>query len=96
VAGVSDNTTHSYSSLLLEDDDDDDDNTNAENLHLRLDDLRAGQGDRRNRSDFLNGNDVESNIRSETRSVAEPLTLKVITLLRNKCIPPKLANSLQT
>jgi hypothetical protein len=92
MAGISDNTTHSYDSSLLLDLDDDADNTNAENLHLRLDDLRARDHDRRN------GNDVESNVRgvAEPRPTAEPLTLKVITMLRNKCIPPKLANSLQT
>ncbi|XP_055384940.1 glutamate-rich protein 2 [Condylostylus longicornis] len=69
----SDNTTHSYSSLLLEEEDDVPQNINLRDIH-------------RTDLDISNGNFISASC-SDSESPTEPLTQRLAAILRSKCHP---------
>ncbi|ALC45438.1 CG14853 [Drosophila busckii] len=73
--GRSDNTTHSYSSLLLEDDND----IVPLNLQFGNKDCHAAD------LDVSNGNKLASASCSDSESPTEPLTQRLAAILRSKC-----------
>ncbi|KAH8249964.1 hypothetical protein KR026_002665, partial [Drosophila bipectinata] len=74
-SGRSDNTTHSYSSLLLEEEDD----IVPVSLNFGLKENQAAD------LDVSNGNKVPSASCSDSESPTEPLTQRLAAILRSKC-----------